>query len=211
MPGRGSKRRPYAPRMPLPERREQLLDATLRIVVERGHHKVTMEAVGDEAGVTKPVVYGVFGSRAELLAALLKREQEGAMAQVVLAFTEAHLDPARTPPGELIAAITRAYLEGVRAEEYRWRCILFAVEGAPRELRKAIADSRELLRSMLANVLESIVARQSAPPAVDIDIASHSLVAFAERAGQLILDQPETYTVDRFVEASRVLLRLLQP
>lgn len=211
MPGRGSKRRPYAPRMPAEERRQQLLDATLRIVVERGHHKVTMETVAVEAGVTKPVVYGVFHSRGELLAALLEREQQGAVEQVMSAFTDGRLDLARTPPDELIAGITRAYLEGVREEEYRWRCILFAVEGAPRELRAAVAESRELLRVMLAGVLESFVATQSAAPAVDIDIASHSLVAFAERAGQLVLDQPETYTVDRFVRASKVLLRLLQP
>ena len=41
-----------------PERRRpQVLDAALKIAVERGSHAVSMEAVAQSMGVTKPVVY----------------------------------------------------------------------------------------------------------------------------------------------------------
>lgn len=212
MPAQGRRRRrPYAPRMPTEERRQQLLDAALRVVADQGHHQVTMDTVAEQAGVTKPVVYSVFSSRSALLGALLEREQAGAVAQVIAALHAAHVDLARTPPDELFAGITQAYLDGVVAAPYRWRCILFAVEGAPAELRAAIDESRELLRRVLADLLTSVVERQGAAPAVDVDVTSHALVALAEMAGRLLLKEPENYTVDRMVRSSTPLLRLLQP
>ena len=42
------------------ERHEQLLDVTLDLVVERGFHAVTIEAVAQAAGVTRPIVYKQF-------------------------------------------------------------------------------------------------------------------------------------------------------
>src|SRR5918994_6585818 len=75
-------RRPYAPRMPPEERREQILDATLALVAEKGYESVSMEGIARVAGVTKPVVYDLFGTLADLLEALLKREEERALAQL---------------------------------------------------------------------------------------------------------------------------------
>ncbi|WP_279581497.1 TetR/AcrR family transcriptional regulator [Fodinicola feengrottensis] len=68
-------RRTYAPRAPVEERRKQLLDAALKLVVSEGHTAATMEAVARQAGVSKPVIYGVYANRADLLDALLRREQ----------------------------------------------------------------------------------------------------------------------------------------
>ncbi|MDT7633226.1 MAG: hypothetical protein QOI50_5156, partial [Pseudonocardiales bacterium] len=56
-PTPGRQRRTYAPRVPAAQRRTQLLDAALRLVVTRGHNAVTMDAVAEQVGVTKPVIY----------------------------------------------------------------------------------------------------------------------------------------------------------
>ncbi len=53
-------RRPYAPRLPPEQRREQLLDAALCLIVERGYAGVSIEAVARIAGITRPVVYDHF-------------------------------------------------------------------------------------------------------------------------------------------------------
>src|SRR5882757_5498929 len=87
-------RRTYAARVPAPQRRAQLLDAALHLVVTRGHQTVTMEAVAEQVGVTKPVVYGHFASRADMLAALLRREHNGALQQLLAMFP-----PGRPFPG----------------------------------------------------------------------------------------------------------------
>src|SRR5438067_1035536 len=77
------KRRVYAARVPAEQRRTELLDAALHLVATAGHSAVTMDAVAEQAGVSKPVVYGVFTNRADLLAALLGREQEQALQQLM--------------------------------------------------------------------------------------------------------------------------------
>jgi len=76
------KPRRYAPRLPPEERREQLLDATLALIAQKGYESVSMEGIARKAGVTKPVVYDLFGSLADLLEALLEREEERALNQL---------------------------------------------------------------------------------------------------------------------------------
>src|SRR3982751_4724480 len=76
------KPRRYAPRLPPEQRREQLLDATLSLIADQGYESVSMEGIARKAGVTKPVVYDLFGSRTDLLEALLEREEERALNQL---------------------------------------------------------------------------------------------------------------------------------
>ena len=88
-----SKPRRYATRMPPEERREQCPDATLALIAGKGYESVSMEGIARRAGVTKPVVYDLFGSLADLLEALLEREEERALAQLA----ELMPAPAGTP------------------------------------------------------------------------------------------------------------------
>jgi TetR/AcrR family transcriptional regulator, fatty acid biosynthesis regulator len=61
-------------RMSPQDRAQLILDATARVIVEEGVSAVSMERVGREAGVSKPLVYAYFDNRANLLAQLLIRE-----------------------------------------------------------------------------------------------------------------------------------------
>src|SRR5688572_20953783 len=71
------------PRMTAEQRREQLLDVTLRLVAHEGFHAVSIERVARDAGITRPVVYGHFGDLGGLLEALVTRERERALGQLV--------------------------------------------------------------------------------------------------------------------------------
>ncbi|RZI90634.1 MAG: TetR/AcrR family transcriptional regulator, partial [Microbacterium sp.] len=59
-PTTGKARRPYAARVSVDVRRDQLMDAALTILVRDGYQAVSIESIAKEAGVTRPVVYGVF-------------------------------------------------------------------------------------------------------------------------------------------------------
>ena len=60
-----------------PERRRpEVLDAALELFLEHGYDGTSMQAVADEAGVTKPVVYACFAGKDELFRALLAREEQ---------------------------------------------------------------------------------------------------------------------------------------
>jgi AcrR family transcriptional regulator len=70
-----SDRKPVAGgRLQSSERREALLDAAVALVSANGVHVVSMEAVAEHAGVSRPLVYKHFANRDELLAAAYRRE-----------------------------------------------------------------------------------------------------------------------------------------
>ena len=55
-------------------RREDLIDATVELIVAEGVEAVSMEAVADRAGVSRPLVYKHFANRSEMLTAVYRRE-----------------------------------------------------------------------------------------------------------------------------------------
>lgn len=77
--------RPSRRRLTAEERRAQLLRAASDLLGRSGASAVQMTSVAAEAGVTRPVVYRHFGSRRELLLALL----EDFEAQLATRFVEA--------------------------------------------------------------------------------------------------------------------------
>ena len=69
-----SDRKPGGVRLHSSARRDALLDAALALVRANGAHVVSMEAVAERAGVSRPLVYKHFANRDELLAAAYRRE-----------------------------------------------------------------------------------------------------------------------------------------
>ena len=65
-----------ATRLSKPERREQLLDAALGIVRAHGADGLTLVTLAEAAGVSRPIAYDHFGTRAGLLLALYRRLDE---------------------------------------------------------------------------------------------------------------------------------------
>jgi AcrR family transcriptional regulator len=63
-------------RMPKAQRRRQLLDTAYAIVRSEGTDALTLARLAERAGVTKPIAYEHFGTRAGLLAALYRDYEE---------------------------------------------------------------------------------------------------------------------------------------
>jgi AcrR family transcriptional regulator len=141
---------PRAPRLPPAERRRRLLDAALDIVDDRGFHRLTVEAVARRAGVTRPVVYDLFGDLDGLLVALAEREEAAALATLAAIVPD---DPSGTDPDELLVTTVEAFLEAVRREPRTWRLVLRPPEGTPGALRERIAASRRELAGRVAGLL----------------------------------------------------------
>ncbi len=68
----GAGRRVGSGRLPKAERRRQLLDTALAVVREEGADRLTLGHLAARAGVSKPVTYEHFGTRAGLLIELYK-------------------------------------------------------------------------------------------------------------------------------------------
>ncbi|MBW0103100.1 TetR/AcrR family transcriptional regulator [Pseudonocardia sp. KRD291] len=70
-------------RLPPEQRERQVLDAAARVFARSGFHDASMDAVADEAGVSKPMVYTHGGgSKEELFARCIRREAERLLTSV---------------------------------------------------------------------------------------------------------------------------------
>jgi AcrR family transcriptional regulator len=93
-PEKATQRRKRAAHLGPERRRPEVLDAALKLFLESGYDGTSMQAVADEAGVTKPVVYACFDSKDELFRALLAREEARIVGEIQGAFANADLsDP----------------------------------------------------------------------------------------------------------------------
>ena len=99
---------PRAPRMKRDERERQLLDVAETVFAEHGYQDTTMELIAAEAGITKPVIYDHFGSKENLLVAVVARARED-----LLSSTKTALDaiPPHSPVEDYFRAGVRSFME----------------------------------------------------------------------------------------------------
>ncbi|WP_205699606.1 TetR/AcrR family transcriptional regulator [Conexibacter sp. SYSU D00693] len=202
-------RRRYAPRLPPEERREQLLDATLEIIGESGYGGVSMEAIARTAGVTKPVVYDLFGNLGGLLRALFDREEETALAALTEAIPFSAPEEGRNPDEVLVAAAS-AFFAAVQARPAAWRLILLPVDGTPDAVRERVEHGRELIRRQVEDLVGWGLEARGGPSDLEPELASHALVALAEQAARMLILEPEHFPAERYTRFVEVLMRSLK-
>lgn len=197
------KRRPYAPRVPAGERREQLLDAALALIGDHGYRGASMEAIARRAEVAKPVVYRTFTNREALLMALLERERERAFATLETAMPT---DLASTTPERLLADGARGILAAVQTRPDAWRLILLPAGETPVLVREQVEAGRALVREQITQLIRWALTLQPALKDADPDLAARMLMAAGEEAMRLVLTQPDAYTPDGFATFAVTLL-----
>jgi AcrR family transcriptional regulator len=180
----GTRRR--APRLPIEVRREQVLDAALRIICARGYGAANMEAIARETGVAKTVVYEAYGGRGALLRALLEREERRILA------TLATDPPPRGSPRDVLLAWVERGLRAVRESPDEWRLLLAPAVETPELVREHVDAGREVVLEHLRRLL-----RPLGPP--DLELSARAVLAVAERAALDVLEDPETFTPERYV------------
>lgn len=188
--------------MPLEERREELLDAALRVLARDGYGQLTISAIAGEAGVTRPVVYDAYGGIDPLLHALLDRTQQRATAAALA------LIPAGGTPVEIDRWLLEAadgLLQAVEADPETWRPVLGLTDGAPPAVRERIESTLVLLRGFVADLL-----RTNLDPGteLDVEVVAHSLVALVQEFARLLLEKPDEFPKERLLAAYAGMLAL---
>ncbi len=196
------RRRPYAARVSADERRTQLLDATLAIIVREGYDGVSIDAIAREAGVTRPVVYGVFDGLGDLLTTLLDRQQERALEQLA-PLLAAGFDQDSGVVDQLPDLI-RVVAEAISSDPVTWRPILVSTRGMPEAARARIDEDRQRVREVLASMIGAVFAGRDVQP--DVDVLAHALVAVLEHFARLLLEEPELFEIERLVDSVKVVL-----
>ena len=201
-------RRPYAPRLPPDERRTQLLDAALEIFAEEGLPGVSIEAIARRAGVTRPVVYGVFTDLEELMNALLEREESRALQQVVSAMPVMPGDgnAEQREPDQIAVDALSTFLHAVADNPLTWRLILRPVEGTPRALRDRVERTRSQLLEQVEALMEWGINQRGGPHDVEVELLARSMLALTEEAGRLVLTRPDEFTPERIAAFAKALI-----
>ncbi len=115
------------------------------LFLERGYKATSMDAIARAAGVTKPVIYACFASKAELFGALLDREEQRMFAQFGAAFATG------AEPGDLEAMLVAGFT-----------AMLQAVSDTPETYRVALlggGDADALIDARLRRGREHLVAQ----------------------------------------------------
>lgn len=191
-------RRRSTPRLAPEERREQILDVTLSLAARHGFHDLSLDRIAKAAGITRPVVYSLFGDLTGLLHALADREEGRALAAVDLAIPD---DPGPDdPPEQLLSDGMRAFLTAVHDEPDTWRLVLMPPEGTPVALRERVEANRARVLAQLERVVAWGVGHRPGIEALDAELLARMLMVLAEDAARLMLTHPRRYGVDRFTE-----------
>jgi AcrR family transcriptional regulator len=197
---------PRTPRLAPEVRRRQLLDAALDVLAEGGFDAVTVEAVAQRAGVTRPMVYDLFGDLQGLMLALIDREEMTALAPLLEIVGG---EPGDVDPEQFLVDAILAFLRAVKANPRTWRFVLMPPRGSSGELRERIQRSRRLVAERVTALLKWGIARRGGPAGLDHALAARLIVAAGEDAARLMLAHPRRFPPERLSGLTRDLLALL--
>jgi AcrR family transcriptional regulator len=192
--------------LPPRERREQLLDAALSVIVQRGYEGVSIEAIARTAGVTRPVIYDHFPNLGGLLEALIEREERDALAQLSVALP---VLPGEGEPAELFATAVERFLDAVASRPENWRIILLAPEGTPPIVREHVQSNRARVLKRIEATVRWAIDRSELPADLDVELCARAIRSLSEEAGRMLLIDSERYSPRRYRRFVRSVIEMI--
>jgi AcrR family transcriptional regulator len=190
-------------RMPLAERREQVLDLALEILVQEGFGALSMEAVARRAGVNRVVVYRAFANKGVLLVTLLRRERRRTERQIDALMPE---DPGGRDPRDVLLDGLTGFLDAVAAAPLTWHLALLPPESAPQALRLVVDRRRAAVERRIRRLVAWGAERLAVPEgAIDLEVLSRMILALCEEQGRLLLED-ERFGRERLIAGAEALL-----
>ena len=197
-----------APRGDLAEHRsQQLLGAAARLMARDGSQAVSMQAVAGEAGVSVGLIYRYFGSKEELLLAVILGVLDAFSVTVPAAIERAGEDPV-----ERLAAAFRTYCEVI--DEQRHAAVLTyreskSLSDAGRERIKELeVRTSEPLRAVVREGIAAGLLRD-----VDADLVAYNMLLLAHAWALKHWYFERTLALDEYVrrQTALTLQAVLQP
>jgi AcrR family transcriptional regulator len=167
------------------QRRDNIIQAAWRCAARKGFRELTIDEICEEAGVSKGGFYGYFGSKEELLVALLEDE---AAVERLQAFARAMLERAGDPAHVQVLAD------------------LWATVGNQGPVRDAFSASVSARRSVLREWIEEAVADEEL-----VDLPPNALASILIALGDgLLLHAALDPSAFQWRNVRKVLLTLLE-
>jgi AcrR family transcriptional regulator len=181
-------------------RRQELMDAALRVFHEKGLTKATVSDVTDEAGVAKGTFYLYFDSKEHLLGALKDRFVDELLDHAASLYARVGKDDWWALADTTVQSMVDFMLE------HRDMIEVFAQEGLTPETRRLFADAENKLRMMFsAGIAAGIEAGafRVTDPLMAATLLDHAVHGSVEHA--ILYD--EDFDRDRLLASARELTR----
>jgi AcrR family transcriptional regulator len=186
------------------ETRTRLLEAAARVYARRGFGGATLDEVAAEAGFTKGAVYAHFGSKENLLLALMEEHLAGQVAEQVALFDREQITWERPLAG------SARWME--RLEEnpdpFRLFVELWVYAQRDERLRRRLADGLDTLRATFARFAAASAADGGVePPPHGTEQFANVVVALGVGLPMLRLIDPEAVPASLLGTVLSVLIR----
>jgi len=165
-------------RVPRPVRERQLLELAEALFAERGYAGASMDELARRAGVTKPVVYELFGSKDGLFGACVDRSIERLAADISAAVHAEDEPEARLRAGGL------AFIRFAAGNRVAWD--LMSMGGSFEQKARAVRSSQaELIRELMAEMARDDVDQR------ELEVAAHAVNAAYEGVAHWMWAHPD--------------------
>jgi AcrR family transcriptional regulator len=170
------------------ETRARLLQAAARVYARRGFGGATLDEVGAEAGFTKGAVYGHFGSKENLLLALLEEHLAEQVTEQIALF-----DRDRATTERPLAGSDRWMAQlGENPEPFRLFVELWVYAQRDERLRRRLASGQQVLRTTFARfAAESASDAGLAPSPETTEQFANAMLGLGIGLGILKLTDPD--------------------
>lgn len=190
------------PRTPkvVEDRREQIIDAAMRVFAQKGFVRATNRDVAREAGITTGLIYYYFENKESLLKAVL---EERSPLHVVATIT---LEMLEQPPEVFLPMIIKRVLEIVEGEQFLGivRVMLPEMLHNP-EIEPALNAFAQRIIGFIKNYLKTQIARGALRADLNLDVTVHALVGsvITLMGRRQILHDPQVtgYTQEELAQA----------
>lgn len=153
------------------DRREAILDAARAAFADTGYHETSLDAVAEQAGVSKALLYEHFGSKRELFVAMLELHVHELIERITSAAAAAE-------PGEdRLRSGLEAFFGFVEERRGAWR-IMFRNAGDP-----DVAVRLDRLRDEVAAAIVQLMSEEAAAKGLDFP----NLPEFVEMIAQQLV------------------------
>jgi AcrR family transcriptional regulator len=192
--------------------RARLLDAAARVYARHGFAGATLDEVAAEAGFTKGAVYGHFGSKENLLLALLQEYLVGQIAEQLALFDRERLDRER-PTWQRPLAGSDSWMRRLSEDPDPFRLFveLWSYAQRDEQLRVRLASGLEALRATFVGFgVESAADAGLQTPHAAHEQFANALVGLILGLGLLKLADPDNVPEQLLGVASSIFIRALE-
>ena len=173
-----------------------MLAASQDLFLEQGYARTSIEAIAERSGVSAQTVYNQFGTKCELLAAVLDRAVAGDAAPIPLIERPEFVAGEAEPAAETIARFAAAGTALLARVAPLWDVIRSA--SALPEVRRLLDENRRRRRADQRHVVRALAATGQLRPDLDVGHAADVLYGLMNEDVYLLLTADCGWSRKRF-------------